>query len=62
MIVQSCLLLNTRVGLTVSKTPITTMGCRQCLPLTIVQLKGNIFENPLAVMGLQIRSGLTIYL
>ena len=24
----------------VSTTPITTMGCRQCLPLSVVQLKG----------------------
>ena len=24
----------------VSTTPITAMGCRQCLPLSVVQLKG----------------------
>ena len=27
-------------GLNVSTTPITAMGCRQCLPLSVVQLKG----------------------
>ena len=36
----------------VSTTPITAMGCRQCLPLSVEQLKGNIAKNAIAVMGL----------
>ena len=28
------------VCLNVSTTPITTMGCRQCLPLSVVELNG----------------------
>ena len=28
------------LGPNVFKTPITSMGCRQCLPLSVVQLKG----------------------
>ena len=36
--------MNNQVGgwtfLNISKTPITAMGCRQCLPLSDVQLKG----------------------
>ena len=36
----------------VSTTHITAMGCWQCLPLSVVQLKVNIAENPSAVMGL----------
>ena len=32
----------------VSTTPITAMGCRQCLPLSVVQLKGKQCQkNPL---------------
>ena len=30
----------------VSTTPITEMGCRQCLPLSVVQLKGKHCRNP----------------
>ena len=30
----------------VSLTPITAMGCRQCLPLCVVQLKGKHCPNP----------------
>ena len=30
----------TAAGPNVSTTPITAMGCRQCLPLSVVQLKG----------------------
>ena len=30
----------------VSTTPITAMGCRQCLPLSIVQLKGRHCRKP----------------
>ena len=29
-----------RQGPNISTTPITAMGCRQCLPLSVVQLKG----------------------
>ena len=29
----------------VSTTPITAMGCRQCLPLSVVQLKGKHCRN-----------------
>ena len=36
----------------VSTTPITAMGCRQCLHLSVLQLKVNIAENPIAAMGL----------
>ena len=40
------------LGLKVPTTPITAMGCRQCLPLSVVQLKGKqIADNPIAVMG-----------
>ena len=28
------------IGLNVTTTPITAMGCRQCLPLSVVQLEG----------------------
>ena len=41
----------------VSTTPITAMGCQQCLPLSVVQLKVNIAQKPIAIMGLQTRSG-----
>ena len=30
----------------VSTTPITAMGCRQCLPLSAIQLKGNHCRKP----------------
>ena len=30
----------------VSTTPITAMGCRQCLPLSVVQLKGKHCRKP----------------
>ena len=30
----------------VSRTPITVMGCRQCLPLSVVQLKGKHCPKP----------------
>ena len=30
----------------VSTTPITAMGCRQCLPLSVVRLKGKHCRNP----------------
>ena len=30
----------------VSSTPITAMGCQQCLPLTVVQLKGKHCRKP----------------
>ena len=36
----------------VSTTPITAMGCRQCLHLSVVQLKGKHCLNPIAIMGL----------
>ena len=32
--------------LNVSTTPITAMGCRQCLPLSVVQLKGKHCRKP----------------
>ena len=32
-------------SLNVSTTPITAMGCRQCLPLCVVQLKGKHCQN-----------------
>ena len=39
--------------LNVSTTPIMAMGCRQCLPLSVVQLKGkHCKKKPIAVMGL----------
>ena len=37
--------------------PITAMGCRQCLPLSVVLQKGKHCRNPIAVMGLWIHSG-----
>ena len=33
-------------GLNVSTTPITEMGCRQCLPLSVVQLKDKHCRKP----------------
>ena len=30
----------------VSTTPITAMGCRQCLPISVVQLKGKHCRKP----------------
>ena len=33
-------------GLNVSTTPIMAMGCRQCLPLSVVQLKGKHCRKP----------------
>ena len=33
-------------GLNISTTPITTMGCQQCLPLGVVQLKGKHCRKP----------------
>ena len=33
-------------GPNVSKTPITAMGCQQCLPLGVVQLKGKHCRKP----------------
>ena len=30
----------------VSTTPITAMGCRQCLPFSVVQLKGKHLREP----------------
>ena len=30
----------------ISATPITAMGCRQCLSLSVVQLKGKYWEKP----------------
>ena len=33
-------------GLKVSTTPITAMGCQQCLPVSVVQLKGKHCQNP----------------
>ena len=33
-------------GPNVSATPITAMGCRQCLPLSVVQLKGKHCQKP----------------
>ena len=34
------------LGLNVSTTPIMAMGCRQCLPLSVVQLKGKHCRKP----------------
>ena len=34
------------LGPNVSTTPITAMGCRQCLPLSVVQLKGKHCRKP----------------
>ena len=34
-------------SLNVSTTPITVMGCRQCLPFSVVQLKGKHCQKPL---------------
>ena len=34
----------------VSTTPITAMGYRQCLPLSVVQLKGKHCRHPIAIM------------
>ena len=42
----------------VSTTPNTAMGCRQCLPLSVVQLKGKHCQKSIAVMELQIRLGI----
>ena len=35
-----------RLSSNVSTTPITEMGCQQCLPLSVVQLKGKHCRNP----------------
>jgi hypothetical protein len=35
-----------RPGSNVSTTPITAMGCQQCLPLSVVQLKGKHCRKP----------------
>ena len=35
-----------RKGPNVSKTPITAMECRQCLPLSVVQLKSKHCRKP----------------
>ena len=40
-----------QVSPNVSTTPITAMGCRQCLSLSVVQLKGKHCRHPIAVMG-----------
>ena len=37
---------STRFGPNISTTPITAMGCRQCLPLSVVQLKGKHCRKP----------------
>ena len=34
------------LGLNVSTVPITAMGCQQCLPLSVVQLKGTHCRKP----------------
>ena len=39
-------------GPNVSTTPITAMGCRQCLPLSVVQLKGKHCRKPLTYCDL----------
>ena len=44
-------------GRNVSTTPITAMGCRQCLPLSVVQLKGKHCWKPHCRNGA--RSGIT---
>jgi hypothetical protein len=40
------LISKSRQGPNVSTTPITAMGCRQCLPLSVVQLKGKHCRKP----------------
>ena len=39
----------------VSTTPIMAMGCQECLPVSVVQLKGKHCQNPIVVLGLQIQ-------
>ena len=34
------------LGPNVATTPITAMGCRQCLPISVVQLKGKHCQKP----------------
>ena len=49
------------LGPNVSTTPIMAMECRQCLSLSVFQLKGKHCRNPVAVMGLQIRLDINNY-
>ena len=42
--------------------PVTAMGRQQCSPRSVVQVKGNIAKNTIAVMGLQICSGHLAYI
>ena len=42
---SSVVLADTQTGY-VSTTPITAMGCQQCLPFSVVQLKGKYCWNP----------------
>ena len=45
-------------SLNVSTTPIMAMRCQQLLPLVLSSRRVNIAENPIVVMGSQIRSGI----
>ena len=45
----------------VSTTTITAMGCRQCFPFTVVQLKDKHCRKTPSVMGLLIRLGTRVF-
>ena len=44
----------------VSTTPITTMGCRQCLPISVFQLKGKHCWKPYCCVGVVGTFGLSL--
>ena len=48
--------------LNVTTTPITAMGCKQCLPLSVVQLKGKHCQNPHCCNGVVDTFGLSMSL
>ena len=45
----------------ISTTPITAMGCRQCLPLSVVQLKGKHCQKPHCRNGIVDSSSLVYF-
>ena len=49
-IAKICFLICRVQGPNVSTTPITAMGCRQCLPLSVVQLKGSLLFSPIQIL------------
>ena len=49
-IAKICFLVCQVQGPNVSTTPITAMGCRHCLPLSVVQLKGSLLFSPIQIL------------